>query len=73
MKKIKLNTLAQNAMNEKEMNDLKGGQAGIIIGDCFCACRYANCGGSGTNSNGGANNIGGLSSPPDIDALIVNG
>jgi natural product precursor len=45
MKSIKLNKLAKNAMKEKEMNTIKGGQ------HCYCAC----VGSSSIVANGSAN------------------
>jgi natural product precursor len=49
MKNLKLNTLAQNAMKEKEMHQIKGGAG------CGCSCYYANSGGSSSADNGCAN------------------
>jgi natural product precursor len=55
MKKIKLNTLAQNALKEKEMNHVRG------VADCWCGCYYQGTpGGSSTSANDSANRAGGL-------------
>lgn len=51
MKKLKFNTLAQHALNEREMNSLAGGNV------CGCACRT-----NATMDNGTANHAGNLSS-----------
>lgn len=47
MKCLKLNALAKNALSEREMNSLSGGNA------CGCACRYVS-----TADNGNANHAG---------------
>jgi natural product precursor len=61
MKKIKLNILAQNAMKEREMNHIKGGNF------CGCGCNYAGTsGGSSISSNMNANYDGNLTSPGGI-------
>jgi natural product precursor len=57
MKKVKLNALENQSLNNKEMNAVRGGA------DCCCACAYANQGGSSTNDNGCANGKEGLKSP----------
>ncbi|MDR2651895.1 MAG: TIGR04149 family rSAM-modified RiPP [Prevotellaceae bacterium] len=58
MKSIKLNKLAKNTMEEKEMHHIKGGHPG-----CSCSCYYEGNGGSSVNDNGMANYEGGLNSP----------
>jgi hypothetical protein len=54
------------------MNRVIGG-GGAYYDNCFCACRYANYGGSSTSGNGGANKASNLSSPPDIEECVVLG
>jgi natural product precursor len=56
MKSIKLNQMAKKAMNEKEMNLIKGG------GLCGCSCYYGGSGGSSIFDNAVANRAGGLKS-----------
>jgi natural product precursor len=56
-KNIKLNKLAQNVMENREMNIVRGG-----AGDCGCAC----WGPSSTDDNSSANNAGDLWSPGSI-------
>ena len=51
MKTLKFSALAQNALNEREMNALAGGNV------CGCACRS-----NSTMDNGTANHAGNLSS-----------
>ena len=69
MKNLKLNKLAENRLNEKEMKNLTGGykifetHVGTNIKSCGCGCYYANQGGSSTNDNGGKNHETGLWSP----------
>lgn len=60
MKRLKLNQLDSFSLSEMEMGQVKGGQT--AKGNCACACKYAQKGGSSTNANGNANNAGGLSS-----------
>ena len=78
MKKLKLNKLAENRLNEKEMGSIKGGAlyAQVIIGGrwvtlCGCACAYANNGGSSENSNFNANYNSRLFSPQLITSTTV--
>ncbi|MCT4638127.1 MAG: TIGR04149 family rSAM-modified RiPP [Bacteroidales bacterium] len=61
MKSLKLNSLAKNALNSKEMDLVVGGK--VNYGNCGCACAYANNGGSSSAGNGGANKKGGKHSP----------
>jgi natural product precursor len=65
MKNLKLNKLAQNRLNEKEINSIKGGTwyTGLNGYTCGCACAYANSSGSTTAGNGWANNEKKLCSP----------
>ena len=49
MKNLKLNTLANQNLDSKEMNAIKGGSC------CGCSCQYAGNGGSSTSSNNSAN------------------
>ena len=75
MKDLKLNKLAKNRLNEKEMNELtggaeywgyytiKGGKVTAFVAICGCACAYANSGGSSTGNNKEANAGGGKFSP----------
>lgn len=58
MNKLKLNALAQNALNEREMNSLVGGN------ECGCACRH-----NSTMDNGTANHANNLSSKGSITEL----
>jgi natural product precursor len=58
MKKMKLNALENQSLNNKEMNAVRGGDG------CGCGCNYAGTeGGSSTSDNASANNAGGLTSP----------
>jgi natural product precursor len=57
MKKMKLNALESQSLNNKEMNAVRGGEPGDC---CACGCNYANQGGSSTNDNARANAAGGL-------------
>lgn len=59
IKKIKLNKLADNSLAQREMKGIKGGGPD---GSCFCACRYAQQGGSSTSDNAIANSNRGLDS-----------
>jgi natural product precursor len=56
-KNIKLTSLAQNVMKEKEMSHINGGKG------CGCSCYYEGDGGSSTDDNGVANSKSGLNSP----------
>lgn len=55
--KIKLNNLAKNNLDNREMKELKGGNV------CGCGCCYAGSGGSSTEANGSANNKSNYYSP----------
>jgi len=69
MKNLKINKLAENRLNEKEMNSINGGAGWYINLNggqatcCGCACRYANSGGSSDDANGWANSANNLASP----------
>ena len=60
LSKLKLNQLSQAQLDEHEMNVLKGGGT---PGDCCCACKYVNYGGSSSADNDAANNAEGKRSP----------
>ncbi|RXQ93053.1 rSAM-modified peptide [Ancylomarina salipaludis] len=62
MKNLKLNKLAKEKLNNKQLTDTKGGlKAVVIVGPlCGCGCRYADNGGSSSNDNACANADGGL-------------
>ncbi len=49
MKRFKLNALAQQTIQQKEMDALLGGQS------CSCSCYWAGQGGSSINDNNMAN------------------
>jgi natural product precursor len=53
LKKLKLNTLSEMNLMEREMNRLKGGTV------CSCSCYYEYSGGSSASSNGNANHTSG--------------
>ena len=61
MKRLKLNQLSSFSLSEMEMGQVKGGQ--MTKGNCACACKYAQKGGSSTSGNANANNKSGLRSP----------
>lgn len=50
IKKLKLNTLSENLLTQKQMNELKGGDW-----ICTCSCLYENQGGSSSGDNSYAN------------------
>ena len=58
MKNIKLNTLASQNLDSKEMNVVRGGGK-----DCCCSCKYVEQGGSTTSDNMYANHQSSLTSP----------
>ena len=60
MKNIKLNALAQQNLDNKEMNTIKGGAPGD---PCCCGCMYQYQGGSTVMDNFNANVKLGLRSP----------
>jgi natural product precursor len=69
MKSLKLNNLEYSSLNEKEMKHITGGAS------CYCACMYANSGGSSTDDNGIANNVNGLHSigvPLDEQVVYIS-
>ncbi len=61
MKKLKLNNITLSNLNDYELDSVKGGQT--LHQFCACGCKYANKGGSSTNSNGNANKANKLCSP----------
>jgi natural product precursor len=74
MKNLKINKLAQNRLQEKEMQNVNGGQGGHrgiydeVKGEwtifCGCSCAYeGKPGGSSTEDNKNANYALGISSP----------
>ena len=69
LKKLKLNTLSNQNLENKEMNALKGGVV------CTCSCLYeGQSGGSSTTDNALANfNLGGWSSPGGDNCTVVDG
>jgi len=50
-------------LSKEEMGKVVGGLSTLTTESCYCACRYANQGGSTTIQNATANHGGGLSSP----------
>jgi natural product precursor len=67
MKKLKLNKLSDQHLAEKQTNMVRGGaEPGGGICNCYCACAYADQGGSSTADNQSANNAGGLYSPQGV-------
>lgn len=65
-KKLKLNSLAKNNLNEKEMSKIKGGGW-----TCGCGCHYANSGGSSIDANAAANYDGELFSPGGEAVILI--
>jgi natural product precursor len=72
MQNLKLNKLAENRLNEKEMENITGGYISItvrndkgeVVYDCGCGCYYeGKPGGSSTSDNMNANIAGSLHSP----------
>jgi natural product precursor len=66
MKKIKLNQLALEKLQNQEMKMLNGGYSLVCHDDglcCGCGCYYANSGGSSATDNQNANSAGRLMSP----------
>ena len=71
MKNLKLNKLAENRLNEKEMGNITGGYVDIeirnskgeVVYSCGCGCYYSGNGGSSTSDNMNANIAGNLHSP----------
>lgn len=60
MKKIKLNQLANEKLQDQEMKLVNGGY--VMKDDCGCGCYYYDSGGSGTTDNLNANYATGLQS-----------
>jgi natural product precursor len=60
LNKIKLNNLSTENLSEKQMKEIRGGEADP---KCFCACNYAGQGGSSTSDNLNANCAEGIWSP----------
>jgi len=56
------NFLKLTKLSKEEMGKVVGGMW-ILSDRCFCACKYANQGGSSTGDNFNANDDGGLQSP----------
>ncbi|GHV34584.1 hypothetical protein FACS1894178_2370 [Bacteroidia bacterium] len=61
MKNLKLNKIAEQNLNEKQMHQIRGGASG-----CSCGCQYANNGGSSISNNGMANADNGLHAPSGV-------
>ncbi len=59
MKNLKLMVAEGSLLNEKEMNAIRGGEAG----SCGCGCNYSNKGGYSTAEKNAANKKSGLHSP----------
>lgn len=56
MKSLKLNELNRQKMAERQLNNIKGGEAKRPPNaSCGCGCCFVEQGGSSTNSNGHAN------------------
>jgi len=69
LKKIKLNKLSDDALAQRQMKELKGGE--VYYRRCTCSCAYANAGGSSTKDNMSANyhlGYGGKSKTGDNDS-----
>lgn len=64
MKTLKLTQLEKNLLQEKEMENVKGGNT------CGCGCKYAGSGGSNTYDNANANLSGNLHTGTDHDLII---
>ena len=70
MKTLKINKLAENRLNEKDMNVINGGYVWGQYFDpnkkevytCGCGCYYQGNGGSSTSDNATANSHSGLHS-----------
>ncbi|MBQ9471078.1 MAG: rSAM-modified peptide [Bacteroidales bacterium] len=59
-KSVKLTALHQQALEERQLNGVKGSGEG---GYCVCGCAYEDRGGSNTLDNGAANARSGRKSP----------
>jgi len=57
LKRLKLNAINKQGLEEKEMNDLRGG-----MNECGCSCYWREQGGSTTSANFGSNFEGGTHS-----------
>ncbi len=64
MKKLNLNAVEGNILNERESAAIRGGEDNKPA--CGCACAYENNGGSSTADNYAANKKDGLHSPGGI-------
>jgi hypothetical protein len=68
-REVNLSKLSLKALSKDSSSQIMGGRdctefsAGCGDVSCYCACAYAESGGSSTNGNGSANYGGGLSSP----------
>lgn len=60
MENLKLNSLAKNKLEKKELCNTTGGHNIKAESLCGCGCRYADNGGSSTNDNACANADGGM-------------
>ena len=58
LNKIKLNTLSDENLSEKQMREIKGGTSNA----CYCSCYYQGNGGSSSHDNCNANNSSGYTS-----------
>ena len=52
----------KSKLRKSELRNISGGS--LTPGVCCCMCQYAGQGGSSSGDNDGANNKGGLHSPP---------
>jgi natural product precursor len=67
-KKLRLNTVNEYELAEKQMNALKGGSTAT----CGCSCRYADSGGSSNAANSAANHEHGYVSKGMIASRFYN-
>ncbi|MBO5816243.1 MAG: TIGR04149 family rSAM-modified RiPP [Bacteroidales bacterium] len=65
MKNIQINSLESARLNEKIMDNIKGGAS------CACSCCYENHGGSSTYDNGMANHALGIPSKDGTYKILV--
>ena len=61
IKRIKLNKLSDDALAQRQLQGIKGGDNGVPV--CGCGCCYAGAGGSSSHDNLSANSRSGYSSP----------
>ena len=61
LKKIKLNKLSDDALAQRQLQGIKGGDNGVRV--CGCGCCYADKGGSSSHDNLSANSRSGYFSP----------